>query len=478
MKQLSPNKVDVFKKKSSFPIWSNQLSNSLIYWAMAIFFLLAPFSVSSLYQKITPLPSSVLITCACLIILGITFIQTMEKENKVIDTLSIPKELKFFLYGLYIPMGLSIVAAAYNVSIVTSNEYLSYVLNSMPTRTLNLFLFLGIIIFFMKQLHLFSEQQLKKILHFYIVAIVILCLVGIWQFLHFLIGYPFIPLSSRAYVHSVDQDVLFNFRLTSLTDEPSFLVPFLVDGIILSYFLIQNKRKYILYMVLPALFVLIFSFSVSGYANLLLLLLFVLFLFVLTVMDRKDKKRILLFSSIGLAAGIILLTVTWPLWNGLLQPILGRFDTLFDIEKHSRLFMLVMPFVWLFDYSLVNGLFGFGPGSYEFLANTKFLYHQGPLSATSNNVFVDLFFEHGVVGGGVFLAVFLYIFWYFFKKRKQDPYYLCGLLLWFQLGITSLYRSDFASPRFWVLVICVFVFAELAKRRMRTRDSEKVISIG
>lgn len=146
------------------------------------------------------------------------------------------------------------------------------------------------------------------------------------------------------------------------------------------------------------------------------------------------------------------------------MPVLGRLDGLFDVMHHSRLYMLVFPFIWLSDYSMINMLFGFGSGSYDFLARTKFLSHQGTLSGTSNNVFVDLLFEHGIIGSLLFTGVFLSILLYLWLKRNNHLYVGIAFLLWLHLGVTSMYRSDFASPRFWLIVIIVAGLIELARR--------------
>jgi O-antigen ligase len=128
-----------------------------------------------------------------------------------------------------------------------------------------------------------------------------------------------------------------------------------------------------------------------------------------------------------------------------------------------------MPIAWLFDYSWVNSVFGFGPGSYGFLAQTKFLYHQGPLSVTSNNIFIDLLFEHGIFGFLFIVFMFLFVFYRLFKVRNEHRYFLYSLVLWVHLAVTSMYRSDFVSPRFWAIVIIVFIFVEIGKREIGKR---------
>ncbi len=79
-------------------------------------------------------------------------------------------------------------------------------------------------------------------------------------------------------------------------------------------------------------------------------------------------------------------------------------------------------------------------------------------------MFVDLLFEHGIIGSLLFTGVFLSILLYLWLKRNNHLYVGIAFLLWLHLGVTSMYRSDFASPRFWLIVIIVAGLIELARR--------------
>jgi hypothetical protein len=441
-----------------------QHREKIILIIMGLFMFLAPYSVSGIYQKITPVPSSVLITFITTGVLFLIFISHF-KERKQLNPIS--AEQKTFLGAFYVPGILAIFAALYNLTVMLSVHYVDYVIQSMPTRIINLSLYLMLFYFFFKLITFLNDKTLLSITRWYLFGVLIVAAIGIWQFLHFMIGYPMINLSTRSFVHSVDTNVLFNFRLTSITDEPSYLVPFLIDAIVIGLVVYSSKKKYFLQVLIPCLFVLIFSFSVSGYANMAILLGFACIVFLTTKVE--NKKKILRYFLYGLIPVLIIIFVKWDFFLLLLQPITGRFDTLFDIHHHSRLYMLIMPIAWLFDYSWVNSVFGFGPGSYGFLAQTKFLYHQGPLSVTSNNIFIDLLFEHGIFGFLFIVFMFLFVFYRLFKVRNEHRYFLYSLVLWVHLAVTSMYRSDFVSPRFWAIVIIVFIFVEIGKREIGKR---------
>jgi O-antigen ligase len=433
---------------------------TILVGAMALFFFFAPFSVASLINKITPVPTSVLVSflvASALIVLYVVG----RVQGELGEPLLLQK--KFILVSLFLLPIVSIFAALYNLQVIRSVEYIAYVKESLPTRVINLSFFFIIFYVFNNKMKVISDKRLLFIVNSYLVSIFIIALFGIWQLLYYTAGIAMIELETRSFVHSVDEDVLFNFRLTSFVDEPSYLVPLLIDSLIIGLIVLKNRIKTFLFIVgIPSLIVLVFSFSVSGFANLALILLFSLVVFI--TLHVKNKKKILV-STIIMVVGLILAGFFFRNYLiDFLMPIIGRFDTLLDIHKHSRLYQTVMPFFWLFDYSIVNAIFGFGPGSYEFLQMTKFLHYEVPISVTSNNMWVDLLFEYGIVGVSAFMATYLYILFSFFKRRNQNRYFLFSLILWFHLGVTSIYRSDFASPRFWVIVMTVWILYELGNR--------------
>lgn len=433
---------------------------------MGLFMLLAPYSVYGVYQKLTPvLPTSVFVTFLTAGVLFLLFLVHF-KERKQLHPLGI--EQKVYLSAIYIPGIVAIFAAFFNLTVMLSVHYVDYMTQAMPNRIINLTLFLMVFYFFFKFMSILSKETLLSISKWYLYGVMLITAIGIWQFLHFMFGYPMVDLNTRSFVHSVESNVLFNFRLTSITDEPSYLVPYLIDAMIIGLMIYASKMRYFILIFIPCLFVLIFSFSVSGYANLALLIGALMVIFLTTKVE--NKKKILKITLLLLIPIAIFMVVQWDFVLRMLEPITGRFDTLFDIHRHSRLYMLVMPLFWLFDFSWVNSVFGFGPGSYWFLAQTKFLHHQGPLSVTSNNIFIDLLFEHGIFGSLAIMLMFLFVAYRLFKVRNEHKYFLYSLILWIHLTITSMYRSDFVSPRFWAIVIIIFIFVELGKREKGMRS--------
>jgi O-antigen ligase len=447
-------------------IWIEKKQSYIIVGAMMLFFLLAPYSVSTIINKVLPVPTSVLVSFIVASMLFLVFLISRPKHLLGRDMIL---EKRLLLFSMFLLPVVSIFAAAYNLQVMASVEYVAYLKQSLPTRVINLSFFFIIFYVFNKKLTLLSSDKLLSIVGFYLLSIVIIDIFGIWQLLHFTTGIPMLILETRSFVHSVEEDVLFNFRLTSLVDEPSYLVPLIIDSLIIGLIIFKDRLfSYFIYIGIPGLIVLIFSFSVSGFANLALVILFSLVL--LVTLRVKNKKRILLASIYSFIVIFVLAFFFRDYLLQFLMPIIGRFDTIFDIHKHSRLYQTVMPLFWLFDYSFINALFGFGPGSYEFLHMTKFLHYEVPISTTSNNMWIDLLFEYGIIGFTAFVFTYLYTMYRLFKRRNEHQYFLFSVILWAHLGITSIYRSDFASPRFWAIVMIVWIVYELGNRSVQKKE--------
>ncbi|MFS0788586.1 hypothetical protein ABC345_19640 [Shouchella sp. 1P09AA] len=438
-----------------------------VYVAMSFYAGCAPIAVIGTFQHLLPIPTSVLLTfLTCLL-----FILVLMAEREVLPLKEMNRIGLLMIGAVTFPALLSLLGVVSALSSIQSVEYLAYMEQSLLNRLINLTMYSLLSICLLTFLYKNAHQTTTSLMYGYTIGIIILTAGGIWQFLHFTIGYPMPGFETRAYVHSVNNDVLFNFRLTSFTDEPSFLVPFLIDGLIIGA-LFLTRKTYLVFASFAVL-VLVLSFSVSGYIN-LAIVGFTTFL--LLVLRKNVPKKIFLYGALS-AIGIALaaFTVFPQLITALFMPILGRLDGLFDVMHHSRLYMLVFPFIWLFDYSPFNTLLGFGPGSYDFLARTKFLSHQGAVSGTSNNVFVDLLFEHGLIGGLLFAVAFLVIATYLWKARNAHLYYSVAFVLWIHLGITSLYRADFASPRFWLIIVIVAGLTELARQKISIASQKSTL---
>ncbi len=444
-------------------IADNKQLNTITNYIILAFFLFAPFSVSGVFKAITsPIPTSVAITMLAAGFVSIYLLSDILLNRKI----HLRKMDYIILIGFFLPAFLSLFGLVSNIMTLLSHEYMLYVKSEFVSRFINIIVFLFLFIGIKNYLSKKSDMELFKYIKAYSIGISILVLVGIWQFLHFTLGLPFPDLGTRSFIHGISDDthLLFRRRLTSFANEPSFLAPFLIDGMIIGFMVFhQNIKKYFLYIFLPVAFVLFFSFSSGGYFNFLLLagILVVVLMFSKVNVLRIFKSKGFLIASVLF---VLLIVIGWDYVQILTKPVFGRFETFFDINSHARLYMVIMPFVWIFDHSPLSVIFGNGPASYSFLQTSKFLPTGYRVHITSNNYFVDILFEYGFLGLILALWMFAYIAFKFLRKINEHKFYIVGLLLIIHLGISSMYRADFTSPRFWSVLIIVTIIFQLANR--------------
>ncbi|KEZ48768.1 O-antigen ligase family protein [Metabacillus indicus] len=424
-----------------------------------LFFFQVQFSISRLFINALPIPTPALITSAA--VLGLALVYIKMTGRHFIRGLFVKNSFYFFLVLFVVSLVFSTLSAFYTSTVLFSTEYDQYLRSSLYTRFIYYGAYIALVVLGLAVARRLPLQALKNIVNMYPAAVFLLIAVGIWQFFHFTYNVPFLDINTRSFVHSSEGPTLFDFRLTSFADEPSYLGPILIDFLILGLLLFRKWYTYIPLILLPAGFLLLFSFSLSAYVNIVFL---IGFLAVLLVFHKSFPKKILVYLIV---AGAVVFGAAFVVANDLMMdffnPIIGRFSTILDFEHHSRMYMYVMPFFWLFDHSFISAMFGYGPGSFEFLAQTKILPSIAPVAISSNNMYIDIMFEHGVIG---FLLVFtglVLVFVSLIKHYKKNIYYFIALLLYVHMLITSLYRADFVTPRFWGILLIVGLLSLIGK---------------
>jgi O-antigen ligase len=439
-----------------------------LFLLLACYFILVQFSASHLYIKMFSIPVPAILTLGLGSLLLLYYLVYRRPSG---HNLKNDKYITLFLILFTTSILLSILSALYTATVINSVEYMNYLKGSLVSRTAYYFSY----ILFLYFGYLFLTANIKtseKVIKVYPLSIYILIVVAVWQLGYFVYNIPFLDLNTRSYLHSVTGISMFDFRLTSFTDEPSYVGPFLIDMIILSYLVFKKKWIYVIAVLPLSLFVLLFSFSVSGYLNIFLIVAaLVLFL----IFHPQFPKKILWIAFLGLGILLIGLVVVKPdLLMKFFTPIVGRADNLFDPQASSRIYMYVMPFFWLFDHSWISALFGYGPGAYEFLSSTKVLPNSGSVSTSSNNMYIDILFEHGIIGFLLLLAGLGFIAYYLVKNSRTNAYYFVALLEFIHLLITSLYRADYVSPRFWTVLLIIFLLMKIGDMKKKVISSDGV----
>ena len=379
---------------------------------------------------------------------------------------------KILIFGFFVPLFLSIIVSFFNINLLSENrDYINYFFKDSLGRKINILVFFLIFIGINSTIKNSNKYILKKILKSYILGVTIfISIVGLWQVLNKYFNIPMLfELNSRAHIHSAGTVANFlKIRLTGLANEPSYAAPYLIDVIILSY--LFGYRKLLAFN----LFILLLTYSGGGYIN--LIFLFILIFFHKGLARRKTKIFIIILSIFFL---LLLISLNFYKFLELFSPVLNRFSSdhdLFSIKYNIRSYMVVMPFVWIFlEGGFFPYLFGMGTGSFKYLSNTKFFYDGRSVHGTSNNLFSDFVYECGYIG----LVLVIIMFFLLFKrlernfKKNKNIYNKVNLILFFHLIVSSLYRADFLSSRFF-LIISFIKILDLLGKKIKINDKEKV----
>lgn len=228
--------------------------NKLIF---AIFFFLAPFTVSGYYQNITPIgPTSVLI-------MGLVFVYTLiyllKKRYISLDRFEF-KVIFLFLF----PIIFSFIGILFQVLTNNNIHYNVYMKSDLFNRLILIAFNITILTGLLNITKKWSLEKIKNLIKYYYYGVFLFSLIGFWQFLHFLFDIPYLNIETRSFVYGVSS---FNFiigkRLTSLANEPSFFAPLIIDLVLLALILKKKPFK----TIILGVFLLMFSYSAGGYFN-------------------------------------------------------------------------------------------------------------------------------------------------------------------------------------------------------------------
>lgn len=423
-----------------------------------LFVLLAPISVSGWYRGLLPgIPTSAYVAAGCA---GLLAIQGFRGELRTSAT-------NLLLAAAFFVPALVISSIGLSIQLVLGNEYVqnpSYLAGEMPSRLANLLLYAVLFFLGSAVLNAQNERRLRLIASAYVAGAGVLIIVGLWQWAHYYAGAYFPELSTRTVVHGVPE-VVRNYvpaRLTSLADEPSYLAPPLIEVLIISFVAIRSGWSRAVFILVPGVFVLLFSFSLGGYINAFLLLFYIMGLIGIRLIEGKGERPTFL---IGIGLVLVAVASSVVILGEYVGAVLGRIHSLSTVEGNSRAFMSLMPVVWATESGFWALIFGHGPNAYAAIGALETLPSGAPVQVTSNNLFGDMLFEGGLLG----LAGVLFFFWMLWCRgfrfsRLTREHYL-GSLLVLHLAISELYRADFVSPRFWAVVFLILAFYRLGDMR-------------
>jgi hypothetical protein len=360
----------------------------------------------------------------------------------------IEKKLVFFFLFFLAPSFVSIFSIF--PAIVLYPQGIDYGNIEIFGRVFNIFVFLSFIL--LSHSFLFESKKII-IFKWYWVGALVLIFFALWHAISIYMPFVSFPFETRSHLHSagsVEVDVGIN-RVTGIAREPSYLVPFLVDFIIITFLVVGGFFKRFLFIVISVI-ILILSLSPSGY----LILFGSLFFSILFFLFRKTSLKIVFFNFFILFF-ITIFVVFYLEDNSYLSYIYERFKNA-DPDSSGRIYMNVMPFYWIAESSWFQFLFGNGIKSFSVIGTKFFLFDGEPVHVTSNNFFVDMLWESGVVGFVLLISFFVYMFFSLWRFKCSSFQFFLGLMIFFDLFFSSLVRADYASFRYFLMLYLFFVF--------------------
>jgi general stress protein CsbA len=432
--------------------------------------LTAPFAPSGAFQALVPgLPTSVLMLAFGALSLSLFIL--LRGSVKANGGQRLVAALLFLPFALSLMVGAPYAAWSSPLGLVY-DSYFSLAFGRILNISLLFMVFLGALTLFNQHSPLWRRKSfLMNVVAAYWIGALILMIFGMWQAISLYSGWLPFPFGGlRTHVHSVPAPLrgLVPGRVTSITNEPSFFAPLVLDFLLLAPLILRGRK--LLAALLLGITLLLLTFSGGGYLNAFLVLLAIATLVVLRVLT---KGAIRATSAVlgGLLLMVVLIMLVGPL-SGYASIVTSRLDSAFDLDKHARAYMVFMPFSWAWDSTFINMLFGHGPKSYGLLGQVFVLPSTGaPVHVTSNNLFADNFWEHGVFGFVASLLVFAYLLARSaLAKNEMTLEHWVAYALTVHLAASSLYRADFASARFAVLLLVVVMLLTVTKARHERRS--------
>ncbi|KUF42860.1 hypothetical protein AS361_05715 [Myroides marinus] len=277
----------------------------------------------------------------------------------------------------------------------------------------------------------------------------------VWQALDLYLNIPIkFPIETRSNVHGNTSEVDLANRLTGYAMEPSYLAPFLIEFIVFSFFLIK-RRLFRGGAIAIGVILLFLTYSPSSYITFMLI--------ILVYFWYKFRKAFILVLCIPMTLVYLFLSSFHNV---------SAFEYLYDritgVESSSRFETIANSLSFMFENGVFVLFFGNGIKSFSLLHTAGGVYRDS--YETSNNLFIDVFFECGLIG----LSILLIFFTFVLKKileMKSSSRGLFALLLWVDILLSSMFRADYATLRVFILFYFIFVLVYYKDQFLREKFS-------
>lgn len=384
----------------------------------------------------------VLITYAAILLLIVVSLAAAHASY------SLDKRLLVFLFFFISPVLISVFSLP--IAFALESDTFDYSRLNVIGRIANIILLFTAILFIHKYV---KKRKSFLIFKWYWFGIIILLASAAWH--AFSIYTPFIdfPFETRSHLHSANNvELTLGNRVTGFAREPSYFIPFVVDFIALTFLFVRNYTLKIVFIGLSSILLLL-ALSPSGYILIVGAFLGA-YVFSRLKFIASIKPSTCMYSFLFcIAISAIFFEVSN---SDFFKYFYLRVSNL-ELESSDRLYMNVMPFIWSSESSISSFLFGHGIKSYSIIGTEYFLPRGGPIHVTSNNLFVDIFWEAGIIGLSVLLAFFLFVFLKIMNSNFERGQVFLSLFVLFDLFLSSFFRADFASLRFFIMVYILYL---------------------
>lgn len=298
--------------------------------------------------------------------------------------------------------------------------------------------------------------NVKKVIFFYSIGCGLLVVTGYWQSLSLYLGIGSFPFETRSWVHGFNKSEYdIEARLTGIAAEPSYFVPFVLDFMILSLLAFKKRSFSILAFIFGA-FIMVLSFSPSGYASTLLAFLLAMLFFIKP--NSKITKYLLII--------ILFIPFIFIFFVDKFRNIGYVIERLSSLSEDGRFRSIYETLVVFFDSNVISLMFGYG--ATNFIVASQYTNYS--FLMTSNNLFADILVETGIIGLGLILCFLLKLFIEIYTSKIDDYQKFLTYALFFDLLATSMIRADYSTSRFFIVIAIIFL---LSKYEVYKRDESQ-----
>lgn len=359
----------------------------------------------------------------------------------------VDEKLLIFLTFFIFPSLLGIVSLP--ISYYFENTRFNYEELNIFGRLFNVFILSFLILFIHKYT---NTKDPGLFFRWYKYGLFILILTALWHALSIHTNFIDFPFDTRSHLHGAyGHDYSFSGRVTGLASEPSYFVMFTIDFIIL--LLIFNKGLVRNILIVMTIILLILSLSPSGYISFFGAFVGAYFLTEIKFIKRLTLKQIivmLFLIFLSIFGTFYLLSIE------ILDYIIKRITNP-EMLQSARVYMSYMPFVWASESNIFSFLFGHGVKSYSIIGTVFNVPSGEPVHVTSNNFYVDTFWEAGLIGLLILMSFFIYLFKKIFKSKFGRLQVFIMFFIFFDLFLSGVFRADFASMRYFIMLYLLFV---------------------